>query len=105
MFSILQGNISLQGIHLNYENLEFPKETPILISFDGNYLVKNLGQAINKVDEIWHKSVPQGSSYREAFGRLISNTLPGFHMYTEELKIEPQFFSIDSITSSFLLNN
>ena len=38
------------GIHLNYENLAFPKEVPILISFDGNYLLENLGQAIEKLN-------------------------------------------------------
>ena len=79
------------GIHLNYENLAFPKEVPILISFDGNYLLENLGQAIEKVDEIFHGSVPNASSYHLAFEKLISNSLPGFHMDTEELKVRPQF--------------
>ena len=85
------------GIHLNYENLAFPKDVPILISFDGNYLLENLGHAIEKVDEILHESVPNPSSYQVAFERLITNSLPGFHLNTEELKIRPQFFTIDFI--------
>ena len=100
-------------IHLNYENLAFPKEIPISISFDVNYLVDNLGQAIEKVDEILHGSVPNASSYHLAFEKLILNSLPGFHMNTEKLTIRPPVFTIDFIednlnefisTSNYLKN-
>ena len=85
------------GILRNYENLAFPKVVPILISIDGDNLIKNLGQAIEKLNRILHESAPDPVSYHLAFEKLISISLPGFHKNTEELKIRPQFFTTDFI--------
>ena len=90
--------VSLQdcGIHLNYENLSFPKNSPVLITFDGNDLVKNLGPALDNVTAL----SPEIHGYDVillAYEKLILNTLPGFNIVTEELKLIPQLFTLDSI--------
>ena len=70
------------GDHINYEVLPFLKETPVLITFDGNELHSNPHIAKK---EFANSSQPITKD--NIYQKIISNQISGFEIKKEELKI------------------
>ena len=95
--------VSIQdiGIHLNYQVLPFPKETPILITFDGNDVLSNLHKAKKEFIDL---SSPSTSDLIQIpkliYEKILSNQLPDFKVIKEELIINSQLITLDTLATA-----
>ena len=83
------------GLYLNYEVLPFPKETPVLITFDGNELLSNPHIAQKEFTDF-----SQSFTKVNIYQKIISNQLSGFKMKKEELKIDSNLLTLDTLAGS-----
>ena len=83
------------GLHLNYEVLPFPKETPVLITFDGNEVINNPHIAQKEFSDS-----SQPFTKVNIYQKIISNQLSGFELKKEELKIGSNLLTLDTLAGS-----
>ena len=101
--------VSLQdiGIHLNYENISFPKNVGSIQAFDATDLVTDIGENINEIKKVQISNEKKESSGIELqssssssinkFSIVLETDSKRHIISTERLNIKPQLFSLDSI--------
>ena len=101
--------VSLQdiGIHLNYENISFPKNVGSIQAFDATDLVTDIGENINEIKKVQisnEKKESSGISLQSSssssinkFSIVLETDSKRHIISTERLNIKPQLFSLDSI--------